>query len=355
MTDVIQCPSCSKRFKLPASPPAVFTCTACGAAMDLSAFGGTAPPPPEPEAPEPRSRARGGARGGGRGARTAPAGRRSARSRAAAVEEEPEQSPRMRAAARRKSNAPLVAGGVFIGLALIAVIIAVATRDDPPPVRPETDLASRPSSTSGSTPSGTSVPTSTAPSSTGTGTGPAPATGPAGAAGNGAEAPVVAPRPQYLASQAEIKVHPHLPETSVEDQNAINEAVANVIRGAREGREASEWLVKKGMPAAPRLISEFKHIIDRVGLDGPNGMSQAMAIDLVLRKIDGVQERKFNDHRPIHIRSDPTEAMNTIKRWNWWWDQKQYLDPQRPWDPAVDETDDAGEGTGGGDSGGTPD
>ena len=35
---VIQCPTCSKKFKLPAKPPAVFTCTQCQTPMDLSAF-----------------------------------------------------------------------------------------------------------------------------------------------------------------------------------------------------------------------------------------------------------------------------------------------------------------------------
>lgn len=40
MSQVVQCPSCEKRFRLPPNPPATFTCTGCGTVMDLSDFGG---------------------------------------------------------------------------------------------------------------------------------------------------------------------------------------------------------------------------------------------------------------------------------------------------------------------------
>src|SRR5262245_21708249 len=68
---VILCPQCSKKFKLPAKPHAVFTCTGCGTAMDLSAFRAAAPAVPAAPAsaaaqaaPEPR-RSHRSSRGGG--------------------------------------------------------------------------------------------------------------------------------------------------------------------------------------------------------------------------------------------------------------------------------------------------
>jgi hypothetical protein len=67
-----------------------------------------------------------------------------------------------------------------------------------------------------------------------------------------------------------------------------------------------------------------------------------MVVDRVLRKIDGVQERKFKDTRPIHVNSDPKQAQDTIRKWNWWWDTGAFKTRMKPWDPREDEKD-AGE------------
>ena len=115
MPDVIQCPTCSKKFKLPEKPPAIFTCTGCGTAMDLSAFrsaaAAAAPAAPEAEASAGPRRERAGksarassARSSSRGASRAAAGSKARRGRG----DEEEGDGDGRRAAPKKGNPAVV-------------------------------------------------------------------------------------------------------------------------------------------------------------------------------------------------------------------------------------------------------
>jgi hypothetical protein len=145
-------------------------------------------------------------------------------------------------------------------------------------------------------------------------------------------------------SKAEIKTYPHLTDTTADEQNKIDQAVQDALEGGgREARDGEVFLVKMDLKSAPALISQFKHVKDKHGLEGPEGLKRAMVVDRVLRRIDGVQERKFKDTKPINVNSDPKQTEATIKRWNWWWDTGAFKDRQKPWDPREDEKDTGGE------------
>ncbi len=148
-------------------------------------------------------------------------------------------------------------------------------------------------------------------------------------------------KPPVRRRTIEIKTYPYLPDVSAEEQNRIEDRLRTALDvGAREGRLAEKELVRLGTKAAPRLISEFKPIVDSNGLEKPEGQMRAMVLDRVLRQIDGVQERLFGDLHAIHVDSTVASALDTIRNWNWWWDTKEYeKHPRKPWDPAVDEKD----------------
>jgi hypothetical protein len=148
-------------------------------------------------------------------------------------------------------------------------------------------------------------------------------------------------------SKAEIKTYPHLAETTAEEQNLIDQAIKDAVEGGgREARDGEIYLVKMDLKSAPALISHFKVIKDQYGLEKEDALKRAMVVDRVLRRIDGVKERKLKDPKHINVNSDPKQSEATIKRWNWWWDSGAYKDRNKPWDPREDEKD-AGEDGGG--------
>jgi hypothetical protein len=330
MPDVIQCPTCSKKFRLPDRPPATFTCTSCGTVMDLSGFAAAAPPAPAPAAAPPPAPTRGGGsrgaaptRGGGGGRHHARAGRGHGRGRGRDEEEEAEEGGRGRRAAK-KSSMPLVLGLVAGVVVVGVVVVLMMNKNKGNSVEaPKVDKAAAPAATP-----------------------PKPAETPPEPA---KEKPKAAPGTSgsnYVPTKAEVKTYPYTDDVSADDRNKIDEAVnAAVEVGGRDGVDAEKFLVGEGLKAAPRLISEFKHIEDKYSFEKSDGLSRAMVVDRILRKIDGVQERKFHDTKPINANSDPIQALKTAKNWNWWWDTGAYKTPMKPWDPRVDEKDqgDAGD------------
>jgi hypothetical protein len=357
MSDVIQCPSCSKRFKLPAKPPPTFTCTSCQTVMDLSGF--AAAPEPEPavaavEAPARGGSSRGGSARGGGAPRRGGGGGRSERaqrpSRGAGrrgrdrEEDVDEDDGGRRGRGGRKQGGPGLMIAVVLGVLVLAgaVTFFLMSRKSREEEQRAQESGIVPPATPGQPPPTPGTP----------GTPAAPGPPPPGGGGAVGETPQgEAAKPagtsgtQYSASKAEMKTYPFTDDTSAEERTQIEEHVRALIAGGSDGRRAETALVRMDLKAVPRLISEFKNIHDRAGgLEKSESLAEAMVVDKTLRKIDGVQERKFKDLTAIHPNSVPLQAMKTIKNWNWWWDTGAFKTREKPWDPRVDEADQGGEG-----------
>ncbi|HVG93748.1 MAG TPA: hypothetical protein VND21_04835, partial [Planctomycetota bacterium] len=149
MADVIQCPTCSKKFRLPERPPAVFTCTGCGTAMDLSSFRAAAPaapvaaPPGAPSAEAPAKTSRRSSATRAHGARTsrssASRGARARRGAAAPAEEGDDAGGRL---APPKDNSKTILVASLIGLVVVGGIGFLALRKKDPPTPAPKESAS---------------------------------------------------------------------------------------------------------------------------------------------------------------------------------------------------------------------
>lgn len=361
MSEVIQCPSCSKKFRLPENPPAQFTCTSCGTLMDLSAFGGTAAPV-APAASAGRSASAGG--GGAPSSRKRRAGSRSAsrgRARAGARGHDDgyDDGPRGRGGRGRpqKQNSNALLWGSLVGLlAIVGIAIAVMGGDDEKPAEETTASTNAGTNTppANSTPTGTTpasttpanpAPAGTQPASPPAGTTPAAPSGttPAAPPPNTTKPAEPTPNPRRTGrirmSDIELRIV-EWPEDVGEDVRSQAEThVAALINGGRESREAEAWFIEQGNKVAPALISEFKRRVDANGMESKSAMGDLMVIDRMLFKMDGFPARKWNSTETITHASSPSFAMARMKRWVAWWDNGYWREPVKPWDPRFDEID----------------
>ena len=96
------------------------------------------------------------------------------------------------------------------------------------------------------------------------------------------------------------------------------------------------------MKAVPRLIGELRRLKDKYGLTNLDGLSRMLVIDRTLRKYDGFQERLLHDYHPIDVDRPEPRTLRAIQSWNWWWATGEWQkNPRKPWDPRVDEKDQA--------------
>lgn len=302
MSQAVLCPQCEKRYNLPDNPPATFTCKQCGALMDLTAFGGGKPPPPS----TPK-------KGTGR--------RRRARG----------PSPQERRQ-QRENKAPIFA----IILVVLIVVVLIAARsgsdepDQPPPKKKRVAEVQ----------------------------------------------PVDVPKPSLSAeeqwaamkkkrktkrppvredgslklrlSRIHLKPLDWPEEVGEETRQKVEESLRLMYAGGADGNEARDWLVSQGRPIAGRVISEFQAIRESPGWDNRDGTSMAMQVDAVLREIDGFMERTCREREQIRstgVYAGQSFMTRIAKRWTWWWESGEWqTNPQKPWDPFEDESDDTDTG-----------
>jgi hypothetical protein len=332
---VIQCPQCSKKFKLPAKPPAVFSCTACGTAMDLSSFrdaAAAAPAAAPSAAPEPSSKASKSARSSSRSAspRAGKPARLTARvhrGRAAAAEEggdgEDGEHESFSGPPKKSNTGILIA--VF-GLVVVGGFVLLISRkkshegDKNSIVKPEAHESNAP--------------------------------------------PVVVPEAAMTEAamteptKPEVKkgtFHPvgHHPDATPEEQAKIDALIKTAIfeNSGSDSRVAGDELVKMGIKAAPRIIDVFNTVKSGEGYDDRMGRLKAQVADALLRRIDGYQER-VKKSMPIRNTSNMNFAEGVAKSWISWWDNEYWKkNPLKPWDPRVDGAED---GSGGGSAMDTP-
>ena len=363
MTDVIQCPTCSKKYKLPASPPPTFQCKACGTVMDLSAF--QAPPPAAvaPAAPAkparadaragvPSTRAPGTGEGGRHGAHAAKGGVRGAGARRgrAADEDEDDEDGRAAGSARPKKrpNSTLIwpppAGWWWRSSPCSSSSPARSRRPcrrRPRPRRP------RRSSSRWSRARTTEEEEVKKPPKVKKGM--EDVKRPELAQGKFDRRADPRGEAEVPWHQAEIKEYPWPDYVTAEDRNAIEASIAKLANGGRDQTEGEAELVAydaypipgEKFRAVGRLISEFKKVMAEGNddLTQPMTLARLMVLDRVLRRIDGFQQRVYNDREGIKHSSTDVQAKNVMKRWNWWYDLEKWHLRNPPWDERDDLAD----------------
>jgi hypothetical protein len=353
MSQLIQCPNCQKKFRLPEKPPATFPCSKCGTLMDLGAFAAAAPAAAPAAGPSTRS-------GSPRAGRAGPARRGGRRGEARSAPSGDEDSGRPgRRAARKQGNPALLLGSLAAFVAVVVVVIVVMNKDDGEATSTSgTSTASSGASgtpaaqpslpTGGETPaSGAGTPPAGAPASgtpaSGTPSAPKEATG---------DTPIEKPAPEATKDprgagridwgSAQLKVFPWPDEVDKATRDRVEELLPAYMRGDRWSQDAADELVALGRPICGRLISEWKHIEEREGFESREGKSQVRAIETILRRIDGVIERlyKLDPNYRIHPSSDYKFIEGQIKRWVAWWEQGVWKKkPLEPWVEAEDGSD----------------
>jgi hypothetical protein len=325
---VIQCPTCSKKFKLPENPPAVFTCTGCKTPMDLSGFRPADAAPAAPEATTTSSRsagtpsraagrasARSGARSGARAAAAAappPRPSRTARGARAREDEDEDEGADRGPPPRKKSNGPIIAA--LIGFVVLGgiVFLIVTRKGDSGTVAKKTPVVQKPVETAPVAPP------------------PVEAT-----------APVEAPPPPKP-PQGQVHEIGHHPDATADEQKKIDELIDKAVFQdlGRDSTDAGKELVTIGQKSMPRLINVFATVNAKEGLGTLEGNKKAAIADGLLRRIDGYQERVRKVRQPIRPVSDKDFVVGVARGWNLYWDKEFWKkEPNKPWDPRVDETD----------------
>lgn len=357
MDDVIQCPTCSKKYRLKGAPPPTFQCRSCGTVMDLSAFAASQPAqpaaPPPPPAAGPASAPGGipvrhhgrpgrGHRRGGRGH-----GGDGGKSRRDQVPEDEygyeDERPHYRS--KQGASTGLILGsigGVLVAIVLIFVMVGrdkdkeieetpeiVATLPPPPPPPPPEP-----------------EPVKSAPKVT---PGREDEKRPELREGRLENVPIPEGKRKYHVGQAEIKTYPWPDHVTAEEKNRIEKEIDNLKWGGRDSRDAENYFAELDAFPKPgeefkvvgRLINEFKTICDEFNNDLTQiaCMSRLMVIDRILRRIDGMQQRDFGDRAGIRSQSTDKHAMTVMKRWNWWYDLEKWRMRREPWDERDDLMD----------------
>jgi len=360
MPQVIQCPQCDKKFRLPENPPATFTCNQCGTLMDLSDFGGEEPAAVPALAATDEVPARGAPAGGAGASGSTASGstasgpsphrhrprrrRRPARGRGAGDEgNDDEQGGHHHHYQHKRDNTPLIIGGVA-AFVLVAIFVAMSMSkdDEPDPVKaaggstvsadPNAGLttikgpgkAGAPGTVGGLNPDGTPIELTA----------------------DGARKKNSKRRGKRIRlSGLDLQTFDWPEEVDAETQQKVEDALVGLYRGGRDGLDAVEYLVAQGRPICGRLISEFKTMQDGPGFGNMEAKSKLGAIDGTLRKIDGWIERKWKENKVIKHHSTSSFVTGIAKRWTYWWMEDVWKDdPMKPWDPTEDESDDTADG-----------
>jgi hypothetical protein len=322
MPDVIQCPTCSKRFKLPERPPAVFTCTGCGTAMDLSAFRAAAPaaaaaaPSETGDASSAASASRRSSRAGSSsrpGSRTsARAGARGRRDRGGDDEGEGGHG-----LPPKKSNAMV---WVAIGAGVVIIFgVILATQSGPKTSEVGADTLARQAAAEREKAAAAAA--AAAAAST-----PAAMTD---------EPPPEPPKEHVTAAKVQMKDLGHHPDSTEDEKQQIDTLVQQAVFQdlGRDSQRAENKLVEIGVKAAPRLISVFGTVKAGETFEDKQGRKKCGVADSILRRIDGWLDRKSNGRLPlIRAATQARDVEHIGKQWYVWWENGLYKEPKKPWD-----------------------
>jgi hypothetical protein len=370
----IQCPTCSKRYRLKGNPPPTFTCKGCGTVMDLSGFR-----QPEPAAAPAVSTTRaGGSRGARSSSRASDAGpapsrrhgRRAgsaprARSRRGAAPDvdEDEGGPHY---VRHQKQGPdtrlVIASAAVLVVALIALLLFTNAQSKENEKRAAEEAAKQEKlhQDQQSASALLAAAQNALPSVEQTAKIPPPVQDkpdkkkeienarPELAKGSLTSLPAPEGKENYLPSQAKITTYDYPDYVTAEEKNEIEKNVEKMIQeSGRDADDARAYLIaldkypQEGskFKAVGRLVSEFKKLMDTENMDDPMTKAKFMILDKALRQIDGVMERDFKSLDALNINSTPRQIEIAAKRWNWWYDLEKWRLRREPWDPKKDMLD----------------
>lgn len=333
MSTLIQCPACSQKFNMQGRLPALFTCTKCQQQMDLTGFPGYVP-----EEPAAAKRAAAPERGG-RGTR-----------RRRDEDEDDDRDERRGRAPAKKDNTPLILGIVGVVVLAVIVVVVMMKKGDPGATQPATPREGGVDASN--------IPVGEAPAfkypahldpnnpenfkqhrKDGTVVNPDPGASPTPGA---PAAPGIKPAeaPKAAPGSGTIKTWPYPDDVTAEERARIDQALDTAVNNVGvDQREAEALLVKLGVKAGWRLVSEFKHLQDTTSFEGRKGKVSAMIVDRILRKIDGFMEKRTGYHECINPESTLEYMTGVAKRWNDWLEKGYYKTPIPPFDPRVDAAD----------------
>lgn len=139
----------------------------------------------------------------------------------------------------------------------------------------------------------------------------------------------------------EISTYPWPDHVTAAERRRIDDAIRSALDvGGAEGRDAELYLVAldrdapaRSMKAAGRLITEMKRRLDAEEVGTPEANARLMVLDRILRRIDGVQERRIGDLQGIRISTPPDRVEEVVRIWNWWYRYERHHHRYLPWDP----------------------
>lgn len=361
MDNVIQCPTCSKKYRLKGTPPPTFECRSCGTVMDLSAFAAPAQAAPPAAQPAPPA-----APPAGRAAAAPPGSvpsRRAGRSRSAARGRRGRQhgheddhgyddeGGRGHYHSKGPNQAMVFGSAIVVVVALVAFILWVS-RDKPKPVVEEKkEVATKHVYVETPDEPEEVVVVKKAPK---VAKGREDEKRPELREGHLESVPIPEGKTKYNAGRAEIRTYPWPEYVTAEERNKIEEAVTNLELGGIDAQDAERYLIgldarsddgtlKPGeeFKGVARVVSEFKNILDEYNgeVNDRLCLARLMQLDRILRRIDGMQQRDFGDREGIRSQSMDRHVKLVIKRWNWWYDLEKWRKRREPWDETLDLED----------------
>ena len=154
-------------------------------------------------------------------------------------------------------------------------------------------------------------------------------------------------RTNAQAKEAAIEAYPWPDYVTGEDRVKIEDGLSTIFDvGGRDAMLAERILVEMDREAdadafrvVGRLVSEMKTVIDTHGVEEFEGRSRVMVLDRMLRKIDGVQARRFGEEYGLDIDYPASKFLRIVRVWNWWYREGRFIQRFEPWDPRYDMQD----------------
>ena len=367
---VIQCPTCGKRYRMKGNPPATFTCKGCQTVMDLSGYRQPEAVPAVPVKPigprsGPSAKAGAGAPAGVPHRRAHRRAGSSPRSRGRHAEEAYDDQDggggRHHYQSHEKDQNKqilIVAGGLFL-VAVVALMFWLSSES----TRKAEEAAAKKiadekvleqgrenrerlaaqlivdqaalAAAAAAAPAAVPVVAKVNPLET----------RPELAEGSMLSLPIPEGKTKYMSGKAPIQTYAWPDFVTAEERNKIEESITAMIEiGGRDGDEGQEYMVSLDVDeqdghkfrAVPRLISEFKNLLDTLDFADRLTAAKFRSLDRTLRAIDGFQERDFKDLHGLTINSNKRDVEKAAMRWNWWYDLEKYRLRRKPWDQRED-------------------
>ena len=147
--------------------------------------------------------------------------------------------------------------------------------------------------------------------------------------------------------KTELRAYPWPESVTKAERRLIEEAITAAVEvGGRDGRDGEDYLVAldrgrpaKDLKASGRLVSEFNRLLEEEDAADRLTRAKLRLVDAILRRIDGVQERRIFDFDGIRTQTPEDRIREVALVWNWWYQHERFHRRYPPWDERFDGTD----------------